>query len=207
MLLAAGSHEAPANAIFGLFEPGVKDYNVSMVFNVSFPPDFELIRDLPGFKVWLGDKVQPLEQMSAAAKVVSYKSLAEAFGPNVTEAGLKLALKRPQGNATLLDGQVDPQFTGLDIYQFEFENDRLHELVLYALVRKDGQNYLCNVGVRTPALMWPTRKDTFVSVMASFRPLEPQPNRTAVAAPPAPAEAAPASEAAPAPAPELVAPP
>lgn len=171
--------EEPSEAIFGFFEPWVA-YNLSEVFNISFPPSYVVVRDDPNFKVWDGDKIQPLQKMSASAKATNFASLADALGDNVTEVGLKLSLKRPEGKANLLDAQVDPLGTGKDIYQFEFENERIHELVLFALVIKDGKRYLCNVGLRTPAIIYIDRKSEFEQIMTTFTPWEPQPNRTLV---------------------------
>ncbi|CAE8630242.1 unnamed protein product, partial [Polarella glacialis] len=141
----------------------------------------------PGFMVWQGDRVQRNEQMTAIVKAVRYETLAEALGANVTAAGEQLAAKRPDvaANRTLgsqlIEALFDPASLGLDIYQFEFQSDYLHELVLYSIVKVGGQNYLCNVGLRTPTLTWTDRKDVFGSILASFKPLELQPNRTLAA--------------------------
>uniref|UniRef100_A0A7S2FF40 PsbP C-terminal domain-containing protein n=1 Tax=Alexandrium andersonii TaxID=327968 RepID=A0A7S2FF40_9DINO len=110
--------------------------------------------------------------MTAGAKVVSYKSLAEGWGANITEVGERLAAKRPSGIAELGEAKADFG-QGLDIYQFEFQGEKLSELWLIALVQKGSENVLCNIACRTPRLLWDTKKDQFNSIMESFKPLQP----------------------------------
>lgn len=165
----------PAKALFGIFEgPTMKAYSVVDTFNVSFPADFQVIKEDTAGLILQGDRIQPLEQMTAAGKVVAYSDLATGLGPNITEVGEKLAEKRPLGKALLVETKVDPTGQGLDAYQFEFQNDKLHELWYVAVIRRGSENVFCNVAMRTPNLLWETRKDLFQSIIASFTPLEPQ---------------------------------
>merc|ERR550532_1425205 len=105
-----------------------------------------------------GERIQPLERMSAGAKVVNYSSLAEGWGANITEVGERLAAKRPAGVAELGEAMGDPTGQGLDIYQFEFLGEKLAELWLVALVKKGSENMLCNVACRTPRLLWESKR-------------------------------------------------
>lgn len=179
--LALGLQELPAAAVFGLFEgPSLVPYTMPGVFNVSMPPNYVLKKSAPGLLAWQGDRVQPTEVMTAKTKAVEFSSLSEALGANATEVGETMAKVRPSVRvnttveATLVEALVDPAEKGLDIYQFEFVSDFLHELKLYALVKAEGKNYLCSVNVRTPALLWEDRQELFRSIMASFTPLEAQ---------------------------------
>eukprot|EP00434_Breviolum_minutum_P011816 symbB.v1.2.010427.t1/scaffold655.1/size176010/14 len=190
-------------AIFGLFEgPNLVAYTMPGVFNVSMPPEYVLKKtacmpwkthlefrkpiDLrrPGLLAWQGDRIQPLEVMTAKSKAVQFTSLAEALGANATEVGATMAKVRPSVRvnstveATLVEALVDPTETGLDTYQFEFVSDFIHELKLYALLKADGKNYLCSVNLRTPALLWEDRQEKFRQIMATLTPLEVQPNKT-----------------------------
>jgi len=173
----------PAQAILGVGNgPALKPYTIAGAYNVSFPPDFEVLQESPQGLILQGDKIQPLEQMTAAAKVVPYVDLATGLGANITEVGERLAAKRKSGAAELMEATVDPTGEGLDAYQFEFSGDNIHELWLVAVVKKGSESVFCNVAVRTPSLLWDTRKDVFKSILVSFKPLEPQPARR-VAAP------------------------
>lgn len=172
-------------AIFGLFEgPNLVAYTMPGVFNVSMPPEYVLKKTAPGLLAWQGDRIQPLEVMTAKSKAVQFTSLAEALGANATEVGATMAKVRPSVRvnstveATLVEALVDPTETGLDTYQFEFVSDFIHELKLYALLKADGKNYLCSVNLRTPALLWEDRQEKFRQIMATLTPLEVQPNKT-----------------------------
>ncbi|CAJ1359700.1 unnamed protein product [Effrenium voratum] len=189
---AASLDVLPARAILGLFEgPKVVPYTMPGVFNISMPPDYVLKKSAPGLLAWQGDRIQPVEVMTAKSKAVDFASLAEALGSNATEVGERMAKVRPAvrvnstTEATLVEALVDPAGSGLDIYQFEWISDFIHELKLYALVKGEGKNYLCSVNLRTAALLWEDRQELFRSIMASFAPLETQPKREAAAAAPA----------------------
>lgn len=177
--------ESPAMAVFGLFEgPKLVAYAMPGVFNVSMPPEYVLKKTAPGLLAWQGDRIQPVEVMTAKSKAVEFTTLAEALGANATEVGERMAKVRPSVRvnttveATLVEALVDPAEKGLDTYQFEFVSDFIHELKLYALLKAEGQNYLCSVNLRTPALLWEDRQEKFRGIMASLTPLEAQPNRT-----------------------------
>lgn len=162
----------PANAVFGLFEDNFVKAIVFNAFNVSAPKEYKLLGKDKDYIKWR-DRVQVDEEMTAAGKIVPYKSLAESpLGKNVTLAGERLALKRFGGNTSLVEALVDPDFTGNDIWMFEFENDQVHQLELLAVVqRPTGENVLCNVALRTPALVWIDRKDLFKQILSTFKPL------------------------------------
>eukprot|EP00933_Yihiella_yeosuensis_P066746 TRINITY_DN71171_c0_g1_i1.p1 TRINITY_DN71171_c0_g1~~TRINITY_DN71171_c0_g1_i1.p1 ORF type:complete len:284 (-),score=46.09 TRINITY_DN71171_c0_g1_i1:54-851(-) len=180
------SGETPAEAIFGLFEdPKMIPYTVLGVFNISTPPSFKILAEQPRFIVWSGDRIQPVDQMFVSIKATNYANLSEALGSDINTAGEKIAQRRPgikanaeTVSAALLEALEDPNFQGLDIYQFEFESSFAHELALYSIIRKDGQNYICNICLRTPSLNWIDRRDIFREILATFSPLEQQPNRT-----------------------------
>mmetsp|Transcript_54480 Transcript_54480/g.122558 ORF Transcript_54480/g.122558 Transcript_54480/m.122558 type:complete len:235 (-) Transcript_54480:94-798(-) len=161
----------PVHAEGLLSGSAMKPYSVVNAFSVSFPSDFEVLKEDPAGYVLQGDKVQPAEQMTAAGKVVSYANLATGFGANITEVGQRLAAKRPTGAAKLVGAKADPTGAGIDAYQFEFQGDQLHELWLIAVVKRGNENVLCNVAVRTPNLVWDTRKELFEKIIASFKPL------------------------------------
>eukprot|EP00435_Cladocopium_sp_Y103_P040563 s467_g11.t1 len=175
-------------AIFGLFEgPNLVAYTMPGVFNVSMPPEYVLKKTAPGLLAWQGDRIQPVEVMTAKSKAVEFTTLAEALGANATEVGERMAKVRPSVRvnttveASLVEALVDPAEKGLDTYQFEFVSDFIHELKLYALLKAEGKNYLCSVNLRTPALLWEDRQEKFRGIMATLTPLEPQPNRTSTA--------------------------
>jgi len=163
---------APAQAVLGIGEsPSGKAYTIAEVYSISFPPEWEVLNETTQGLILQGDRIQPLERMTAAAKVVKYSSLKEGWGANITEVGERIAAKRPSGPAQLVEAKVDPTGQGLDLYQFAFEGDQLSELWLIALVKRGGENVLCNVACRTPKQLWETKKDTFGAVMQSFKPL------------------------------------
>ncbi|CAK0839481.1 unnamed protein product, partial [Prorocentrum cordatum] len=169
----------PAHAIFGFFEKPWRDYTVLDAFNISMPPEYNLTKRDPPLLIWQGDRIQPLEQMFASAKTVTYPDLATALkGQNITEIGLGLAAKRKAGAAQLVEVKRDPTEAGLDVWLFDFEGEKLHELVLYALVQRGPDRILCNLVLRTPRILWESRRDTFNKIASSFSPLDPQPNRT-----------------------------
>jgi len=164
-----------ARALFGFFEggPALQPFTIFDTFNVSMPPDFRVKERQASSVVFRGDRVQPLEVITAAAKVVTYRSLAEAFGTNATKVGERLAVKRLKGKGTsrLVEAKVDPTGAGLDAYAFEFDGDFLHELELVALVRRGSENVLCNIVLQTPRLLWEDRKELFPAILGSFKPL------------------------------------
>jgi len=176
LVASAVAAPLPANAILGLFEgPNLVSYTVGGAFNISLPPDYKVLeQDKAAFK-WQGDRIQPLEKMSAGAFKTEKPSLAVILGSNLTEAGLRLAGKRPAGAALVLDGQADPNNKSIDIYQFEFQGDKLTEIQLYAVIKNGSSNVLCNVGLRTPPLLWEEKKELFRRIMSTFTPIEPQP--------------------------------
>jgi len=176
LVASAVAAPLPANAIFGLFEgPNLVSYTVGGAFNISLPPDYKVLeQDNTAFK-WQGDRIQPLEKMSAGAFKTEKPSLAVILGSNLTDAGLRLAAKRPAGPALVLGGQADPNNKSMDLYQFEFQGDKLTEIQLYAVIKNGSNNVLCNVGLRTPPLLWEEKKELFRRIMSTFTPLEPQP--------------------------------
>lgn len=180
VLIGSGAAPQPAEAIFGFFEKPWGEFSVSEAFNISMPPGFDLIsKDDPKFLVWRGDRVQPLERMTASAKVVNYPDLATALkSSNITQVGMDLAEKRKAGRAQLADARKDPAGAGLDVWLFEFDGEQLHELVLFGLVRKGSDQILCSVNLRTPSLVWTDKREQFNEIMSTFKPLEAQPNRT-----------------------------
>lgn len=184
MLPAWDAQPRAAGAVFGLFEEqAYAPYTVMGAFNISMPADFKVLERSEQAIKWQGDRIQPLEVMSAAAKVVTYTSLAEALGANVTEVGERLAAKRPWGTgASCLNATQDPSNSSLDVYQFEFAGERLHELLLFALVTRGSERVLCNVALRTPPLLWESKRDVFNSIMATFKPVEAQVSSVGAAA-------------------------
>jgi len=171
----------PAQALFGVGDSKpFKNYSVASAFNVSFPAEFEVLSETPEGLILQGeDKIQQLERMTAAAKVVAYPDLATGWGANITEVGQRLAAKRPSGAAELLEAKVDPTGQGLDAYLFTFDGDKLTELWLIAMVKRGSENILCNIACRTPKLLWEAKKDQFQTIMSSFTPV----TAPAVAAP------------------------
>lgn len=179
LLVGSSAGPLPAHAIFGFFEKPWRDYAVLNAYNVSMPPDYNLTKSDPPLLIWQGDRIQPLEQMTASAKTVAYPDLATALkGQNITEVGLGLAQKRKAGAAQLVEVKRDPTGAGLDVWQFEFEGEKLHELVLYGLVQRGADRVLCSLTLRTPRILWESRRETFTKIAGSFSPLEAQPNRT-----------------------------
>eukprot|EP00930_Biecheleria_cincta_P047077 TRINITY_DN3256_c0_g1_i1.p1 TRINITY_DN3256_c0_g1~~TRINITY_DN3256_c0_g1_i1.p1 ORF type:complete len:306 (-),score=60.38 TRINITY_DN3256_c0_g1_i1:32-898(-) len=181
----AGSPLA-AEALFGFFEgPKLVPYTVPGVFNISMPPEFVLSKEAPGLLGWRGNRIQVNEVMVAEAKAIRSNNLAEAVGPNVTVVGERLAAARPavQPDSTIASALLNArEVPGQDVYIFEFESDYIHELQLFSVVKAQGKNYLCSVGLRTPALTWEDRKEIFPQILETFKPLEPQPARPAVQA-------------------------
>eukprot|EP00929_Paragymnodinium_shiwhaense_P108825 TRINITY_DN75171_c0_g1_i1.p1 TRINITY_DN75171_c0_g1~~TRINITY_DN75171_c0_g1_i1.p1 ORF type:complete len:296 (+),score=63.56 TRINITY_DN75171_c0_g1_i1:94-981(+) len=178
LMLGAGApllmNGKPAEAIFGLFEDD-KPYTVFNTFNVSMPQDFVLMTEdkNAGSLSWQGDKVQPLEKMGAAAKVVEYKSLREALGDNLTAVGLKFAKKRAIGSkAAVVEAVSDPGERGLDVYKFELVNDMLHEYLLFAMLKRGDDYVLSSLSLRTPALNWEFKRESFDKIVESFLPLD-----------------------------------
>merc|ERR1740121_640144 len=143
------------------------------------PPDYNLTKRDPPLFIWQGDRIQPLEQMTASAKSASYPDLATALkGQNVTAVGLELAKARKAGAAQLVEAKIDPTGAGLDVWQFEFEGEKMHELVLYAMLQRASGGVLCSLTLRTPSMLWESRRETFSKIASTFSPLEAQPNRT-----------------------------
>ncbi|CAK0839480.1 unnamed protein product, partial [Prorocentrum cordatum] len=151
-------------------------------FNISMPPEYNLTKRDPPLLIWQGDRIQPLEQMFASAKTVTYPDLATALkGQNITEIGLGLAAKRKAGAAQLVEVKRDPTEAGLDVWLFDFEGEKLHELVLYALVQRGPDRILCNLVLRTPRILWEDHAATRSTRLRAASRLwtgDPQPNRT-----------------------------
>lgn len=160
----------------GLFEDRqYVPYTIYRAFNISMPPEFKVLNQTERAIAWQGDRIQPLEVMSAAAKVTTYSTLAEALGSNITAVGERLAAKRPWGTgAQCVNASQDPANTTLDTYIFEFVGDRIHEFQLFSILQRGSEKVLCNVALRTPPMVWVDKQETFNKILATFTPLEPQ---------------------------------
>jgi len=170
----------PAEALFGLFEPPpYKVYTVQKALNISFPREYEVIKETPDGLLLKGDRVQPNEVMSIAVMPANASTLAVSIGANVTEVGERFASRR---ETTLLEAKADPLENGLDAYQFEFRNDLLHELWLVAILKRGDESVYANVALRTPSILWEERKDIFRKIMTTFVPLQNETAKQAVSA-------------------------
>lgn len=161
----------PAEALFGLFEgpPPFTVYTVQDALNISFPKEYEVIQRKPDGIVLKGDRVQPNEVMTVFVRPANASTLNVSIGTNITEVGERIAEK---GQTVLVEAKVDPFEKGLDGYQFEFRNDQLHELWLLSIIKRGKEDLYVNVALRTPALLWPDRQETFRRIMETIVPLQ-----------------------------------
>jgi len=173
-------------ALLDILASEVPETVVASAFSVIAPSGFEILERTGSQVRWRGDKVQPMEGMTAAAEGTKARTLAELLGPNVTEAGEKIA-STMKGSPFLVNAtNEDPTGRGLDVYQFDIVTNRYRELSMYALVRSGTQNVLCYVAVKTPAQLFEDtvftdKEATFKKVLASFTPVAPQPASTPTA--------------------------
>lgn len=168
----------PAEALFGLFEPPLfKVYTVQQALNISFPREYEVIQEKPDGLLIKGDRIQPNEVMSIGVRPANASTLAQSIGANITEVGERVAASRA---TALVEAKVDPYQKGLDLYQFEFRNDLIHELWLLSILKRGTENVYVNVALRTPSLLWPEKQELFGKIMATFEPLQNQTAPTAV---------------------------
>mmetsp|Transcript_30642 Transcript_30642/g.55988 ORF Transcript_30642/g.55988 Transcript_30642/m.55988 type:complete len:263 (+) Transcript_30642:50-838(+) len=178
-LAVPSSPESANAALLDILASEVPATVVASAFSVTAPSGFEVLEQTKSQVRWRGDKVQPMEGMTAAAEVTKASTLAQLFGPNVTEAGERIA-STLKGSPFLVNATTeDPTGSGLDVYQFDIVTNRYRELSMYALVRSGAKNVLCYVSVKTPAQLFEDtvfvdKEATFRKVLSSFTPVEPQ---------------------------------
>eukprot|EP00441_Pelagodinium_beii_P026153 CAMPEP_0197657118 /NCGR_PEP_ID=MMETSP1338-20131121/44437_1 /TAXON_ID=43686 ORGANISM="Pelagodinium beii, Strain RCC1491" /NCGR_SAMPLE_ID=MMETSP1338 /ASSEMBLY_ACC=CAM_ASM_000754 /LENGTH=226 /DNA_ID=CAMNT_0043233421 /DNA_START=32 /DNA_END=712 /DNA_ORIENTATION=- len=159
---------------FNIGDKGFTEYTVGDTFKVSMPNTFKLLKESPAKVIWQGDRLGPLNRMSAAIKEVPADNLAEALkeepGISVKELGKRLADKREKEGA---DFYGVLQLEDRDAYRFEFVTEEMHEYVLYSLLKKDGKNLLCSLNVLAPGLLWTNnnRYITLGKIIDSFKPI------------------------------------
>eukprot|EP00440_Ansanella_granifera_P065182 gb/GFBE01070681.1/.p1 GENE.gb/GFBE01070681.1/~~gb/GFBE01070681.1/.p1 ORF type:complete len:244 (+),score=29.75 gb/GFBE01070681.1/:1-732(+) len=152
---------------------GLVPYTVGGVFTVSMPDNYKVLKETPEKMTFQGDRAGDLNTMAASARVTTASTLEAALnmtGQSLEYIGEELSNKRPFGGS---DFYGVKKIDNADAYRFEFINDRLHEYVLHALVKKGSTNYLCTVLLRAPGLLWTDgdRYLKFAKILETFEPV------------------------------------
>ena len=145
---------------------GFVEYTVADAFKVSMPDNYRVLEQQALKTVWQGDRTGDLNTMVAQAKAVDEDTLEKALGmdgKSLADIGEQLSNKRPFGGSDFMGVQKLEGLNGVDAYRFEFVNDKVHEYILHALVKKGSQNFLCTVLTRAPGLLW-TNNDRYVTL-------------------------------------------
>jgi len=160
-----------------------KQYKIFDTFNISFPPEWEVIAQSPQGVFVQGNKNNYAEKMSAAARLEDFNGVEMAYGGDngdPREYGEKMAAKMTAGKGKLVDAQVIPiKAQNVTAYQFEFANAYVHEKwFITVLPNEKKENVFCNIALRTTPENWDGRKAIFDKIVSSFTPLTPKKNTT-----------------------------
>eukprot|EP00419_Tripos_fusus_P010458 CAMPEP_0172667062 /NCGR_PEP_ID=MMETSP1074-20121228/8190_1 /TAXON_ID=2916 /ORGANISM="Ceratium fusus, Strain PA161109" /LENGTH=228 /DNA_ID=CAMNT_0013483525 /DNA_START=54 /DNA_END=740 /DNA_ORIENTATION=+ len=146
-----------------------QQYTVAETFTVNFPSGWPIVqKNKQGFFVQ-PDKKESSEILSAAGKVVRYKTLQEGNG-DVKDLSVRTADKMSGGEGKVV-GYKAITVAGIEAYEIEVKNSILHEKWLVSLVPKGNDFFFCNVVVRTTPERWDQRKEAFDQILASFAPM------------------------------------
>lgn len=150
-----------------------KQYKIFDAYNISFPPQWEVLASSPQGVFVQGNKNNVAEKMSAAGRKEDYGRIEDGFGDDPKVYGEQYANVMTAGKGKLVDSKVIfLEAANVSAYQFELANDYVHELWFITVLRNEKKEPIfCNVALRTTPESWDGRKAVFKKILSTFTPL------------------------------------